>query len=73
MSNRVHNRTQEEPHQLVEQAKRRATKIRPKAGGIFARFSNFDVCRPDVADDVISGFVLTSSQRMFGHNLVILG
>ena len=43
-------------HQLVEQAKRKATKIRPKsaAGGIFGRFSNFDKCRLEVADDAIS-------------------
>ena len=36
--------------------KRRTAKIRPKAvgGGIFGRFSNFDQCRPEVADDVIS-------------------
>ena len=39
------------------QAKRRATKIRPRAVGgyIFGRFANFEKCRPEVADDVISG------------------
>ena len=35
---------------------RRATKIRPKpvAGGIFVLFSNFEKCRSEVADDVVS-------------------
>ena len=39
------------------QAKRHDTKIRPKAvgGGIFGRFSNFDLYRTEVADDVITG------------------
>ena len=38
-------------------AKRRATKIRPKAvaGGILGRFANFDKCRAEEAGDVISG------------------
>ena len=38
------------------QAKRRTTKIRPKPleGSIFGCFWNFDKCRPEVADDVIS-------------------
>ena len=36
--------------------KRRTTKIRPKAvgGGIFGCYLNFDKCRPEVADDVVS-------------------
>ena len=44
-------------HQLVGQAKRRATEIRPKAvgGGFFGRFSNFGKCRSEVSGDVISG------------------
>ena len=39
------------------QAKRRATKIRPKAvgGGIFGRSMNFDKIRSEVAGDDISG------------------
>ena len=39
------------------QAKRRTTKIRPKAdgSGIFRRFPTLDKCRPEVAGDVISG------------------
>ena len=47
---------QQEAHQLVVQAKRCATQIRPKAvgGGIFGHFSNFDKCRLEVAGDVIS-------------------
>ena len=41
----------------MRQAKRRATKIRPKAigSGIFGRFPNFDKCRSEVAGDVMSG------------------
>ena len=49
---------QQEVYQLVGQAKRRATKIRHIAvgGGIDDRFiSNFEKCRPEVTDDVISG------------------
>ena len=47
----------QESHQLVGQAKRRATKIRPYTigGSIFGRFSNFDICRPQEADNVITG------------------
>ena len=43
--------TKQEAHQMVEQAKRHATKIQHKAtgGGIFGRFSNFEKCRPEVA------------------------
>ena len=39
------------------QAKRRATKIRPKVAGIgiFSRFPNFDKCRSEVTGDAISG------------------
>ena len=46
----------QEAHQLVGPAKRRATKIRPKAveGGICCRFSNFDIFRLKVADYVTS-------------------
>ena len=41
----------------MKQAKRRATKIRPKTigSGIFGRVPNLDKCRSEVADDVISG------------------
>ena len=41
---------------MVGQAKLRATKIGPKAvgSGIFGYFPNFDKCRSEVADDVIS-------------------
>ena len=47
----------QDAHQLVGQAKRRTTKIRPKAVGcgIFGRFSSFDKCRLEVAGDVVSG------------------
>ena len=40
--------------------KRCATKIRHKAvgGGILDLFLNFEKCRPEVADDVISGLVV---------------
>ena len=39
---------EQDAHQLVGQAKRRATKIWPTAveGGIFDRFAHFDKCRP---------------------------
>ena len=42
---------------IVGQAKRRTTKIRPKAigSGIFGRFPNCDQFRSEVADDAISG------------------
>ena len=45
---------QQEAHHLVEQAKRRATKIRPKTpkAAFSAVFSNFDKWRPEAADDV---------------------
>ena len=48
---------QQEAHQLVVEAKRSATKIRPKAvrSGIFGRFLNVGKCRSEVAGDVISG------------------
>ena len=48
---------QQEAHQFVGQAKRRATQIRPKAvgGGIFGSFSNFGKCRSEEAGKVISG------------------
>ena len=44
------------------QAKRRTTKIRHKTvgGGIFCCFENFDKCRPEVADDVISSVPVDS-------------
>ena len=47
----------QDTHQLLGQAKRRATKIRPEAvkGGILGRFANFDKRRSEVAGDVISG------------------
>ena len=47
------------PTNWLGQAKRRATKIRPKASdtAFMAVFSNFDNCRPEVADDVTSGVV----------------
>ena len=46
----------QEAHQLVQQAKRNTTKIRPKAvvGGIFGCFSYFDKWRSEVAGDDIS-------------------
>ena len=42
---------------IVRQAKRRATKIRPKSVGsdIFGRIPNSDKCRSEVAGDVIPG------------------
>ena len=47
---------EQDAHQLVGQANRRATKIRPKAVGssIFGCFPSFDKCRSEVAGDVIS-------------------
>ena len=42
----------QEAYQLVGQAKRRATTMRPKAGRFF---SNFEKCRPEVAGEVITG------------------
>ena len=54
----VNFRREQEAHQLVGQAKRCATKIRPKpskAAFAVVFFSNFDKCRPEVADDVKSG------------------
>ena len=56
------------------QAKRRATKIRPKAvgSGIFGRFHNFYKCRSEVAHDVISGVtvekVSTDVRAAFGES-----
>ena len=38
-------------HKLVGHAKRRGS-------GIFGRFPNFDICRSEVDDDVISGVVV---------------
>ena len=51
------------------QPKRRAAKIRPKAvgGGSFGRSSNFEKCRPGVAD-----VLYTMSAWMSRLNLVIL-
>ena len=51
---------EQEAHQLVEQAKCRATKFRLKAAGgsIFDRFLNFEKCWPEAADDVISDIVV---------------
>ena len=51
---------EQEAHQLMGQAKRRATQIRPRAvgGDIFGRFSNFDKCRQEVAGDVVSGLAV---------------
>ena len=50
----------QDAHHLVGQAKRCATKIRPKVvrGGIFDHFSNFDKCQWEVAGDVISGVAI---------------
>ena len=47
----------QDAHQLVGQAKRRSTKIRPQAvgGGICGRFFNFNKCQSEVAGDVLSG------------------
>ena len=47
-------------HQLVGQAKRRATKIRPTTvgNGIFGSFSNFGKWRSEVAGDVISSIAV---------------
>ena len=57
MSLRFRGQEEQDAHQLVRQAKRRATKIRAKGvvGSIFGRFANFDKCRWEVAGDVISG------------------
>ena len=50
----------QDAHQLVGQAKRCATKIRPKVIGsiILDRFSNVENFRPVVDSDVISGVVV---------------
>ena len=47
------NVMQQDAHQLVGQAKRCTTKIRPKdvGGGIFGRFANFDNCQSEAAGD----------------------
>ena len=53
----VTTRCQQAAHQLVGQARRRATKNGPKTvgGDIFGRFlKNFDKCQPEIAGDVIS-------------------
>ena len=56
------------------QAKRRATKIRPKAvgSGIFGRFPNFDKYRSEVVGDVISGvavnYVDTDARATLGES-----
>ena len=48
---------EQDAHQLGGQAKRHATKIRPKAvaGDIFGHFANFDKCRLEAAGDVTFG------------------
>ena len=50
----------QETHQLVGQAKRRATKICPKRSkaAFSVAFSNFDKCPQEVAGDVIPGAAL---------------
>ena len=58
----------------MRQAKRRATKIRPKAvrSGIFGHFPNFDKCRSEVAGDAISGVAMncvgTDVHATFGES-----
>ena len=58
----------------MRQAKRRATKIRPKAvgSGIFGRFPNFDKFRPEVAGEVVSGvaieYVVMDVRATFGES-----
>ena len=64
---------------LVGQAKRRATKIRPKAvgSGTFGRFPNFDKCRSEVSGDVLSGaavhYVVMDVRSTFGESVLNSG
>ena len=62
-------------HQLVRQEKRHATKSRPKAikGGSVSRFSNFGKCRPEVADELLSGVAVDLSGRMSVQHVAGLG
>ena len=60
----------QEAHQLVWQAKHRATQIRPK-GGIFVRFANFDKSRLEVTGDVISG--RTMGQDVSDNHVKFIG
>ena len=68
------DKSEQDAHQLVGQAKRRATHIRPKAvgSGIFGRFANFDKYRSEVASDVISGvtvgYVGMDARAPFGES-----
>ena len=59
----------------MRQAKRHATKIRPKpskAAFSVVFFSNFDKYRPEVADDVISGVAVYQVGMDVMWNLAIL-
>ena len=55
---------------------RRCTKIRPKAvgGGIFGRFSNFEKCRSEAADDIMSNvavdYVGVDVRSKFGDSML---
>ena len=53
----TYHKNKQEAHQLVGQAKRRATKIRPKAieSTILGPFPNFDKCRSEIAGNIMSG------------------
>ena len=68
------------------QAKRRTTKIRPKVvgGGIFGSLPDFDICRSEVAGNVIIGVAedyvstdvhatLGESGLNSGRNIVLFG
>ena len=65
---------EQEAHQLVGQAKRSGTKIRPKVvrSGIFARFPNFDKYLSEVAGDVICGMAVDYVGMDVMHHLLNL-
>ena len=66
---------QQEAHELLGQAKRRATKIRPNAVGscIFGRLPNFDKCRSEVASGVTSDVAVDYVSMYAVQHLVNLG
>ena len=70
---------QKDAHQLVGQAKRSATEIRPKsvASGIFGRVANCDKCRSEVAGDVLSSvavdYVTMDVHATFGESALNSG
>ena len=59
----AHCQTKQDANQFAGQAKRRATRIRPKAvrSAVFGRFANFDKCRSEVTGDVVFGVAADSA------------